>query len=177
MRTKQAITKKLNIPAEKAWQAIRDIGRLDVWFPIIATCQVEGKSAGAHRYMTLEEGGKITDLIEEISDSNKRFVYLRTESPFPVTHYRGTVEVFASYDGLAVVAWTIDFDSAPGRQCSRGGFGQERHLRRDRRHGEGSPITLTLEKNLRVRKTGQKWRRRVCAISHFRPLIGLTVTR
>lgn len=112
MRTKQAITKKLNAPTDKAWQAIRDIGRLDVWFPIITTCQVEGKGVGAHRYMTLE-GGKITDLIEEVSDSNQRLVYLRTESPFPVTHYRGTVEIFDSYDALAIVVWTIDFDSAP----------------------------------------------------------------
>lgn len=112
MHTKQAITKKLNVPADKAWQAIRDIGRLDVWFPIINTCQVEGQGAGAHRHMTLE-GGKITDLIEEISDADQRLVYLRTESPFPVTHYRGTVEVFDSYDAQAVVTWTIDFESSP----------------------------------------------------------------
>lgn len=112
MHTKQAITKKLNVPAEKAWQAIRGIGRLDVWFPIINTCQVEGQGAGAHRHMTLE-GGKITDLIEEISDADQRLVYLRTESPFPVTHYRGTVEVFDSYDAQAVVTWTIDFESSP----------------------------------------------------------------
>ena len=25
--------------------------------------------------------------------------------------YRGTVEVFTSYDGLAVLAWTVDFES------------------------------------------------------------------
>lgn len=118
MRTKQAITKKLNVPTEKVWNAIRDIGRLDVWFPIIASCQVEGHGVGAHRYMTLEEGGKITDLIEEISDPNKRFIYLRTESPFPVTHYRGTVEVFDSYDSLAIVVWTIDFDSTPEESAS-----------------------------------------------------------
>lgn len=62
--------------------------------------------------MTLE-GGKITDLIEEISDADQRLVYLRTESPFPVTHYRGTMEVFDSYDAQAVVTWTIDFESSP----------------------------------------------------------------
>jgi len=38
---------------------------------------------------------------------------LRTISPFPVTHYRGTVEVFDSYDGRAIVSWTIDFESRP----------------------------------------------------------------
>jgi hypothetical protein len=113
MRTKQAITKKLNVPTAQAWNAIRNIDRLDVWFPILATCQVEGTGVGAHRYMTLEEGGKITDLIEEINDAEQRFIYLRTESPFPVTHYRGTVEVFDSYDAQAVVVWTIDFDSDP----------------------------------------------------------------
>lgn len=118
MRTKQAITKKLNVQTEKAWNAIRDIGRLDMWFPIIATCQVEGKGVGAHRYMTLEGGGNITDLIEEIDDSKKRLVYLRTESPFPVSYYRGTVEVFDSYDSLAIVVWTIDFDSVPEESAS-----------------------------------------------------------
>jgi len=28
-----------------------------------------------------------------------------------VVSYRGTVEVFASFDSLAVVVWTVDFDS------------------------------------------------------------------
>jgi hypothetical protein len=35
----------------------------------------------------------------------------RTESPFPVKSYIGNVEVFGSFDSLAVVAWTIDFES------------------------------------------------------------------
>lgn len=113
MRTKQAIAKKLNVPTAQVWDAIRDIGHLNVWFPIIASCRVEGSGAGAHRYMTLEEGGEITELIEAISDADKRLTYLRTESPFPVTHYRGTVEVFDSYDAQAIVVWTIDLDSPP----------------------------------------------------------------
>jgi hypothetical protein len=28
-----------------------------------------------------------------------------------VSSYTGTVEVFTSYDGLAVASWTVDFDS------------------------------------------------------------------
>lgn len=111
--TKQPITKKLNVPAEMAWQAIRSIGRLDVWFPIIETCRVEGSGPGARRYMTIVNGGDIQDVIESIDDPNRRLVYLRPVSPFPVSHYRGTVEVFTSYDGLAVVSWTIDFESKP----------------------------------------------------------------
>jgi hypothetical protein len=111
--TKQAITKKLNVPADVVWRAIRKIGRLDVWFPIIETCSVEGEGQGALRHMTLAGGGEIKDSIEEVDDANKRLTYLRPLSPFPVSHYKGTVEVFTSYDGLGVVVWTIDFESTP----------------------------------------------------------------
>lgn len=112
--TKQPITKKLNVPADVVWQAIRKIGRLDVWFPFIETCRVEGEGAGALRYMTIADGGgDIQDSIEEIDDVNKRLVYLRPVSPFPVSYYKGTVEVFRSYDGLGIVAWTIEFESRP----------------------------------------------------------------
>ena len=114
MKTKQPITKKLDVPADEAWQAIRQIGRLDVWFPIIETCRVEGEGPGARRFMTLADGGgAIEDTIESLDDRHRRLVYLRPVSPFPVSHYRGTVEVFTSYDDLAVVAWTIDFESKP----------------------------------------------------------------
>ncbi len=51
MTNKQPITKKLNVPADVVWKAIREIGRLDVWFPIIESCRVEGEGQGALRYM------------------------------------------------------------------------------------------------------------------------------
>jgi len=100
------------------WEAISRIGRLDVWFPIIETCKVEGNKPGALRYMTVAGGGEIKDTIEEIDSKNMKLIYLRPISPFPVTHYRGTVEVFTSYDGLGVVVWTIDFESKPEDSAS-----------------------------------------------------------
>lgn len=119
MLTKQPITKKLNVPAEKAWDAISKIGRLDVWFPFIESCRVEGDGPGALRFMTVaNNGGDIKDTIEEIDHARMRLVYLRPVSPFPVTHYKGVVEVFKSYDGLAVVTWTIDFESGPEDSAS-----------------------------------------------------------
>ncbi len=119
MTTKQPITKKLNVPADVVWEAIRKIGRLEVWFPIIETCRVEGSGPGALRYMTLAGGGgDMQDTIEEIDERNMRLVYLRPVSPFPVTYYRGTVEVFRSYDGLGVVVWTIEFESQPADAAS-----------------------------------------------------------
>lgn len=116
---KQPITKKFAVPVEDVWDAVKGIGRLDVWFPIIETCHVAGDGVGAVRTMTIVDGGgEIRDTIEEIDTANKRLVYLRPVSPFPVTFYRGTVEVFRSYDGYGVVCWTIDFQSTPEDKVS-----------------------------------------------------------
>ena len=114
MQTKQTITKKMNVPADKAWDAIRQFGRIDVWFPSMAECKIEGEGVGAFRYMTLEGGlGNITDRLVAMDEESHRLTYERTESPFPVTSYIGNVEVFASFDSRAVVVWTIDFESEP----------------------------------------------------------------
>jgi hypothetical protein len=116
---KQPITKKLAVPAETVWHAIRSIGRLDVWFPFIETCRVEGDGVGALRYMTIaNNGGEIKDTIEEIDDIHRRLVYLRPVSPFPVSYYKGTVEVFTSYDGSGIVCWTIEFESKQENSAS-----------------------------------------------------------
>jgi hypothetical protein len=109
--TKVLIAKKIAAPTAVAWEAIRAIGRLDIWFPTIASCRVEGEGVGAHRYLTLRRGGEMTDRIEDINPEQKRLTYQRVASPFPVTSYRGTIEVFESFDGLAIVAWTVDFES------------------------------------------------------------------
>ena len=113
MLTKQTITKKMDVPADRAWAAVRQFGRLDVWFPSMAACRIEGDGVGALRFLTLEGGlGEIADRLLAVDDEGRRLTYERTESPFPVTSYVGTVEVFRSFDSLAVVVWTIDFESA-----------------------------------------------------------------
>jgi hypothetical protein len=119
MLTKVTITRKMtSVPAAVAWEAIRGIDRLDVWFPSIATCRVDGTGVGAHRYMTLRRGGDITDRVVEIDATRRRVIYQRIRSPFPVTSYTGTVEVFESFDALAVVVWTVDFESEPGESAA-----------------------------------------------------------
>jgi hypothetical protein len=111
--TKVTIARKLTVSSAAAWEAIRKIDRLDVWFPSLATCRVEGDGVGALRYITLLRGGDITDRVVEIDPARRRLTYQRIRSPFPVTSYTGTVEVFESFDSRAVVVWTVDFESRP----------------------------------------------------------------
>jgi hypothetical protein len=110
--TKQAITRKLGVPVERAWAAIAEVGHLDEWFPAIATCTVRGTGVGARREMTLDGGlGAMVDVVLSIDEEARTLRYERIESPFPVSSYVGTVEVMRSYDGLAVVVWTVDLTS------------------------------------------------------------------
>jgi hypothetical protein len=114
MQTKQTIVKKMDVPANRAWDAIRQFGRLDVWFPSMAECKIEGEGVGAIRHLTLDGGlGNITDRLVAIDEAGHRLTYERSESPFPVSSYVGNVEVFGSFDSLAVVVWTVDFESEP----------------------------------------------------------------
>jgi hypothetical protein len=102
----------MGVPADRALDAIREFGRLDVWFPSMIECQVEGEGSGACRHLTLDGGlGNITDRLVALYEDDRRLTYERTESPFPVTSYIGNVEVFTSFDSLAVVVWTIEFES------------------------------------------------------------------
>ena len=118
MLTQVTIAKKMTVSSRTAWAAISKIGRLDVWFPTIAACRVEGEGVGAHRHMTLKRGGHIIDRIVEVDPARRRLTYQRVESPFPVTSYTGTVEVFESFDSLAIVVWTVDFASDPKDSAS-----------------------------------------------------------
>src|SRR5262245_3761985 len=111
--TKTTVARKMTVSAAKAWDAIAKFGRLNVWFPTISTCVVEGSGVGAVRRMDSTRGGKIVDHIVDIQPKKMRLIYERVESPFAVTSYLGTVEVFESFDGFGVVVWTIDFASTP----------------------------------------------------------------
>ena len=127
MKTKTAITRKMTVSAARTWKAIEGIGGLDVWFPSITSCTIEGSGIGAIRRMDSVRGGKIVDRIIDIQQAEMRLVYQRIESPFAVTSYRGTVEVFESFDGLGVLAWTIDFESTPGECTDRQRPARGRH--------------------------------------------------
>jgi uncharacterized protein YndB with AHSA1/START domain len=48
-----SIVKTVDAPRDKVWAAIRNIGGLYRWFPIIASCRVEGEGVGAIRFLGL----------------------------------------------------------------------------------------------------------------------------
>ena len=104
------VSKTMQVPAKRVWTAIAGIGGLDRWFPVIAACRVIGSGVGAMRILTLAAGGEIKDRIELIDHQRRCFQYNRIESPFPVSHYLGTVTVNEASDGGSEISWTVEID-------------------------------------------------------------------
>jgi hypothetical protein len=72
VQIKETITKKMGVPADKAWDAIRHFGRLDMWFPSMSECRIEGVGAGAWRYLTLDGGlDNITDRLVALYEDDR----------------------------------------------------------------------------------------------------------
>ncbi len=111
MQTTVNITKTAPVTPAAVWAAIRGIGGLDRWFPIIETCRVEGAGVGAIRIFVLAGAGEVRDRIIEIDDAARRFRYDRFASPFPVQSYIGTVDLRAAGGGTEL-SWTVVFDSS-----------------------------------------------------------------
>jgi len=104
------VARTIEVPSAAAWAAIRGIGDLDRWFPVIATCHVEGDGVGAVRTLGLVQGGEMKDRIEEIDDAARRLRYLRFHHPLPVAAYNGTVVVRDVAGGKSEVAWSVEID-------------------------------------------------------------------
>jgi hypothetical protein len=111
------IQKTIAVDPGKTWSAIRGIGGLDRWFPVIATCRVEGSGVGATRILTLKpNGAEMRDEVLEISDDARRFRYQRVKSPFPISKYIGTVEVQADGAARSILTWSVDMDVVPAHR-------------------------------------------------------------
>jgi len=106
------IVRTIDVPSGAAWAAIRGIGGLDRWFPVIATCHVEGDGVGAVRTLGLVQGGSMEDRIEEIDDRARRLRYVRFSHPLPVTSYKGTVVVRPAGTDKSELSWSVEIDIA-----------------------------------------------------------------
>jgi len=110
------VKKIIAAPSCEVWAAIKSIGGLDRWFPVIRSCHVEGGGVGAIRILTLTDGGEMRDRIVEIADAEGRLRYERYQSPFPVKSCAGTVEVRAAGHQRSELSWKVTIDVDPDKR-------------------------------------------------------------
>jgi hypothetical protein len=94
----------VNLPADRAWDAIRDVGqvhrRLAPGF--VKECRLEGDS----RLITFGNGMVARELIVDIDDKARRMAYsARSER---LTHHNASFEVIPEGEGRCLIIWIAD---------------------------------------------------------------------
>ncbi|HJU18097.1 MAG TPA: SRPBCC family protein [Stellaceae bacterium] len=95
---------------QAVWDVIGDFGAIAKWHPAIADSRAEGSRPGALRRLTLKNGDRLVERLEEFNDGERYYSYSLVEGPLPVAEYYSTLHVRAAYDApSATVEWTGAF--------------------------------------------------------------------
>ncbi|BCG62556.1 MAG: mxaD protein [Methyloprofundus sp.] len=118
MQQQVNVVKTINETDAKVWQLISAINGLERWFSIITQCDVQGAGIGAVRTLELKGGAKMIDTVIEINQQQQCFRYVRTEMPFPVTDYHGTVMVRKIDAQKTEITWLAEYVVADAQQAA-----------------------------------------------------------
>lgn len=107
--TRQKVTESVTIDAspQKVWDTIKDFDALSKWHPAVAQSPAtKGNEVGSVRNLTLKDGGKLVETLEEYSAEKMTYKYRATDGgALPVSNYTSTLSVKPAEGGKAVVDW------------------------------------------------------------------------
>jgi carbon monoxide dehydrogenase subunit G len=94
----------VEVPAETAWRAIRDVASTHELFPgVLTACRLED---GA-RVVTFANGLVVRELIVDIDESRRRLAYAAVGGR--LTHHNASLQVFETAAGTSRIEWIADF--------------------------------------------------------------------
>jgi hypothetical protein len=95
---------------QAVWDVVGDFGAIAKWHPAVAESRAEGTGPGALRRLTLVNGDRLVERLEEFNDGERYYSYSLVEGPLPVGDYYATLHVRAAYDApSATLEWTGAF--------------------------------------------------------------------
>lgn len=97
------------VPAEAAWAAVGGFDRTE-WLAGVTDCAVEGEGAGAVRTVTMADGGRFVERLEELDAEGRRYRYSLQASPLPLVDYKATVKVEPVDDASCGVSISSTFE-------------------------------------------------------------------
>jgi hypothetical protein len=94
----------IEIPAEQAWSAVRDVGALHTRLVVgfVTDCRMEGDA----RVVTFANGMIARELIVDINDTDRRVAWSAVGGR--LTHHNASVQVFTESAGRSRVTWIAD---------------------------------------------------------------------
>lgn len=90
--------------AEDVWDAVRDVGAVHT--RLAPGFVVDTKLDGDARIVTFASGLVLHELIVDIDDKARRFVWAAVGGP--IKHHNGSMQVFAEGEGRSRLVWIAD---------------------------------------------------------------------
>jgi lysyl-tRNA synthetase class I len=109
--TKVRVSKQINVPAKKAWEALSSFRGIENYSPI-ASSTTFGEGKGATRTCVLPDGAKINEILNFAEDSKMEMQYIITDGPFPITNYVSDVKVTKVDTENSNITWECEFESS-----------------------------------------------------------------
>lgn len=93
----------IDAPPGDVWAAVRDVGAAHRLFPgVLADARLENDA----RIVTFANGMVVRELIVDVDDVARRFVYAAVGGR--ATHHSSSIQVFAEGEGRTRVVWITD---------------------------------------------------------------------
>ncbi|MGH6734641.1 MAG: SRPBCC family protein [Methyloceanibacter sp.] len=94
----------VEVPADKAWSALRDVGRPHALF---ADVLVDGSIDGDIRTVTFANGMVVRERIVDIDEASKRVAYAVIDGVFE--HHSASMQIVPDGEGRCRFVWVSDF--------------------------------------------------------------------
>jgi hypothetical protein len=95
---------EIDAAPEKAWAALRDVGRINTLIAFLGEVKVEGD----RRTCELGDQGRLDELIVSVDDERRRIAYAILDSPFNLEHHHASMQVVPNDGSGARFIWTTD---------------------------------------------------------------------
>jgi hypothetical protein len=95
--------------ADTLWKTIGGFNSLASWHPAVAKSEATGDKKGSTRTLSLADGGKIEERLEDLSDKERLCRYTILSGPLPVANYIAEIRVRDNGDGTSTVEWSSEF--------------------------------------------------------------------
>lgn len=114
-----SLSRSVNVraTASQVWSVIGPFCAIKDWHPVVGTCSLVGVHSPTRTIVTKD--GKITFVEPQIArnETERFYSYTFKSSPFPVTHYMGTIWVVSDPDNTSTVLWTGTYTPLPGKEA------------------------------------------------------------
>jgi carbon monoxide dehydrogenase subunit G len=103
------VSERIDAPADRVWELLRDFGGVQRYAAGIEKCSVEGQGVGAVRKLGLPGGLTLEERLEAFDDPGRRLSYAIVAGPIPVANYLATIELCDEGSGCRI-DWSSTFE-------------------------------------------------------------------